>query len=42
VLYSTLSVITTTDYPLYSETATTASFWSETKRLSAQLCLAIL
>jgi hypothetical protein len=43
VLYSTMSAITsTTDYPLCSETATAASFRSETERLSAQLCLAIL
>jgi hypothetical protein len=40
-MYSTLSAITTTDYPLCSET-TTASFQIETERLSAQLCLAIL
>jgi hypothetical protein len=41
VVYSALSAITTTDCPLYSETAT-ASFRSETERLSAQLCLAML
>jgi hypothetical protein len=40
-LYFTLYAITTTDYPLCSETAT-ASFRSETERLTALLCLAVL